>query len=285
MSFAVLPFRAAAFAGALGLLAACVPPAPPPSPSPLAADPGDPCGPQVVVFVSAGDLFGEPPRRAAPPTREELEAELARENVALERLQIAFDALLYCRWTEVRVIRADAESGTIPPAEAPRRLAVAEGRLRRDVAQGGQIRDSLTARSARIEAAVERVSPGTRAAVAAARAGSGALPRAVASAPIVLRLRPDAVSPIVARLPAGAQATLRPGPGGFSFADAGPQARGYASSSAFTVIPQVQVTSGAPATDRLRSLAATNIARREGFAQSIALADRSGLRDRFEPAS
>ncbi|WP_421993817.1 hypothetical protein [Roseococcus sp.] len=285
MSFAAFPLRAVALAGSLGLLAACVPPPGPTGSSQVVIDPADSCGPQVVVFVSAGDLFGEPPRRAAPPTAAELEAELARENVALERLQISFDALLYCRWTEVRVIRSEAEAGTIPPAEGARRLAAAEGRLRRDVSQGGQIRDNITARSARIEAAVERVSPGTRAAVAAARATSTALPRAVASAPLVLRLRPDNVSPIVARLPAGAQATLRPGAGGFSFADAGPQARGYGPSSAFTVVPQVQVTSGAPGTDRLRTLAATNIARRESFSQSIALADRSNLQQRFEPAS
>ena len=264
-----------------GLLAACMP-AGDPSSTRAAADPTDSCGPQVQVFVSAGDLFGEPPRRSAPPTAEELEAELARENVALERLQIAFDALLYCRWTEVRVIRSEAAAGTVPAAERDRRLGLAENRLRRDVTEGGRIRDNLAARSARIEAAVERASPGTRAALAAARSTVDAQPRAVASAPIVLRLRPDATSPITARLPAGAPARLRAGPNGFAYADAGPQARGYALSNSFTLVPQVQAGS-APGMSRLRSLAATNIARREGFAQSISLANRGGLQDRFEP--
>ena len=264
-----------------GLLAACMP-AGDPSSTRGAIDPTDSCGPQVQVFVSAGDLFGEPPRRSAPPTAEELEAELARENVALERLQIAFDALLYCRWTEVRVIRSEAAAGTVPAAERDRRLGLAENRLRRDVTEGGRIRDNLAARSARIEAAVERASPGTRAALAAARSTVDAQPRAVASAPIVLRLRPDATSPITARLPAGAPARLRAGPNGFAYADAGPQARGYALSNSFTLVPQVQAGS-APGMSRLRSLAATNIARREGFAQSISLANRGGLQDRFEP--
>jgi len=278
-----MSFRSAPAGLALvGFLAACALPAGPPTSGRAAADPTDGCGPQVQVFVSAGDLFGEPPRRTAPPTAEELEAELARENVALERLQIAFDALMYCRWTEVRVIRSDAAAGTIPAPERDRRLGVAEGRLRRDVAEGGRIRDNLAARSARIEAAVERASPGTRAAVAAARTAGDALPQGVASAPIVLRLRPDATAPITARLPAGAQVTLRAGPNGFSYADGGRQARGYALSNSFTVVAQVQAA-GTPGMSRLRSLAATNIARRESFTQSIALADRGGLQDRFEP--
>ncbi|UPY37354.1 SH3 domain-containing protein [Sediminicoccus sp. KRV36] len=261
-------------AGLFALLTAC---AAPPGGG-LAGDPQDSCGPQVVVFVNAGDLFAEPPRRTQPPTAEELAAELTRENAALERLQIAFDALLYCRWTEVRVIRADATSGRFPPAELPQRLTAAEGRLRQDLARASQARDRMQARNARIEAAVEAVSPGTRAAIAGQQAAGR--PRAVASAPIVLRVRPDASGPVVGRLPAGTEVSLQPAPGGFVLAEGGGQ-RGYAPNNAFTLLPAVPVVTGP---DRLRSLAATNLARREGFIESVALANRSGLQ-RFEPAS
>lgn len=245
------------------------------------ADPNDACGPQVVVFVSAGDVFGEPPRRTAPPTAEELAAELTRENAALERLQIAFDALMYCRWTEVRVIRADASAGRFPAAELPRRIGAAEGRLRQDLNRASQARDRLAARSARIEQAVERVSPGTRAAVAAQRAAGAGLPRAIASAPIMLRLRPDATAPSMGNLAAGTEVTLRPAPGGFVLAEGGGR-RGYALSSAFTIVPPRQAT--ATPQDPLRSLAATNIARREAFLQSLELANQAGVQ-RFEPAT
>ena len=244
----------------------------------VTAEPGDSCGPQVVVFVTAGDLFGEPPRRTQPPTAEELAADLTRENAALERLQIAFDALLYCRWTEVRVIRAEATSGAFPAAELPRRLNAAEARLRQDLTRAGQTRDRMQARNARIEAAVEAVAPGTRAALAAQR-GAG-LPRAIASAPLILRVRPDATAPTVGRLPAGTEVTLRPAPGGFALAEGAGQ-RGYAAGSGFTLLPAAPAATG---TDRLRSLAATNLTRREGFMESLALANRSGLQ-RFEPAS
>ncbi|MGK7867579.1 hypothetical protein [Falsiroseomonas sp. E2-1-a20] len=278
-------FRLAVIGGAiLALGAGCAAPgalAPAAPARSVAADPQDSCGPQVVVFVSAGDLFGTPPRRSGPPSAEELAAELARENAALERLQIAFDALLYCRWTEVRVIRADAGSGAFPAAELPQRLGAAEGRLRRDVDQARQTRERIAARSARIEQAVEAASPGTRAALAAARAPQAGTTRAVASAAVPLRARPDGTAPVVATLEAGRDVGLRRAAGGFVLADAGGGVSGYAPGTAFTV--QAAIPDSAPeGVGRLRSLAATNLARRDAFAQSVELASRSGVQG-FEP--
>ncbi|MGX9964589.1 hypothetical protein ACVFYP_14760 [Roseomonas sp. F4] len=271
---------------ALLALAACaVPPGSGPTAS-AAVDPQDGCGPQVVVFVNAGDLFATPPRRSGPPTAAELEAELARENAALERLQIAFDALMYCRWTEVRLIRAEAASGGFPPAELPRRLGAAEGRLRQDLQRGGQARQNIAARAARIEQAVEMVAPGTRAAAEARQADDSGQTRAVASAAVPLRLRPEANAPVAARLEAGSQVRLRPAAApGFVLADGGPARRGYAPSNAFTLQPELPAAPAAtgPAA-RLRNLAATNLARRDAFAQSLELADRSGTQG-FEPAT
>ncbi|MBU8543413.1 MULTISPECIES: serine/threonine-protein kinase [Roseomonadaceae] len=270
---------------ALLALAACAAPGAPVA-SQAGADPQDGCGPQVVVFVNAGDLFAGAPRRSGPPTAAELEAELARENAALERLQIAFDALMYCRWTEVRLIRAEAASGGFPPAELPRRLGAAEGRLRQDLQRGGQARQNIAARAARIEQAVERVAPGTRAAVMASQANDAGVSRAVASAAVPLRLRPEADAPVATRLAAGSQVRLRPSAApGFVAADGGPGRRGYAPSNAFTLqpaLPAAPVATGPGA--RLRSLAATNLARRDAFAQSLELADRSGTQG-FEQAS
>lgn len=231
-------------------------------------EPGDSCGPQVVVFVNAGDVLGAAPRRG------DLAAELRRENAAIERLQIAFDALLYCRWTEVRLIRAAASAGEISGAELPGRLAVASGRLRQDLGRGAQARARLQARAARLDAAVEAAAPG------ATRAGRPGATRAMASAPLVLRQRPDGGSGEAGRLAAGAEVFLRPATGGFVLADAG-GVSGYGPGSAFTVLPALAAPAG---NDPLRSLAATNISRREAFFQSLALAERSGVQG-FEPGS
>ena len=252
------------------LLAACVP-YPGPTSSAPTAPAGDSCGPQAVVFVAAGDLFGDPPRRAGLATAEQLAADLARENAALERLQIAFDALLYCRWTEVRLIRADASAGAIPRGEASSRLAAAGGRLRQDVGRAGQIRTRVQARAARLEAALEAAAPGTTRGLGAARPG---VTRAMASAPLVLRTRPEPGAPEAGRLLAGAEVTLRPGVGTFALVEASGTI-GYAPGSAFTVLPALPVAATGDA--GLRNLAATNIARREGFSQSLALVERNGL--------
>lgn len=260
----------AAMGAALLVLGACATPGGPAANQTTGAiaDPQDSCGPQVVVFVNAGDLFGNPPRRNGPPSATELEAELTRENAALERLQIAFDALLYCRWTEVRVIRAES-----PPAALPARLQAAQGRMRQDLDRAERTRAAIAARAARIDQSVEAVAPGTRAALVARRASDAALPRAVASAAV----------PIVGRLTAGTEVNLRPAAGGFAYADGGTALRGYAPGNAFTLQPvtEAAATSGP---NRLRSLAATNIARRDAFAQSLELAGRPGGSG-FEPAS
>ena len=248
------------------LLGGCVP-----QPGPVvagAAEAGDACGPQAVVFVNAGDVLGR-----APPGGD-LADQLRRENAAIERLQIAFDALLYCRWTEVRLIRAAASAGDFPAAELSGRLAGASRRLRQDVGRGGQIRAILQARALRSDAAVEAAAPG------ATRVTRPGATRAMASAPLVLRQRPDAGAGEAGRLAAGAEVFLRPAVGGFVLADAG-GVSGYAPGSGFTVLPAL--VAAAPG-DPLRSLAATNISRRDAFLQSLALAERSGLQG-FEPGS
>jgi hypothetical protein len=232
---------------------------------------GDLCGPQVTVFVAAGDLFGAPPRRAGPPSAEELARELARENAAIERLQIAFDALLYCRWTEVRVIRAEASAGEASPAETQARLAAANGRLRQDVGRASAFRQQIEARAARIEATAEQVSPGLRAAALRARAAPESN-RGMASAPVTLRLRPDAAAAVSGRLEAGTEVALRPAAGGFAFVEAAGRITGYAPGSAFTLLPPA---AAAGDDSPLRRLVATNIARRDTFVASLAVAERS----------
>jgi hypothetical protein len=259
-----------------GLLAACgrpggvAPGAAAPRPVAMAAESGDSCGPQVVVFVNAGDLFGAPPRRLHPPTADELARELAQENAAIDRLQVAFDALLYCRWTEVRLVRAEANAGRLPQATARTRIAEVTDRLRSDVGRAGQIRTQIAARTARLDAALEGAQPGMGAEVARVRAAQGKGLPAVATGPVLLRAQPDGGSAEVGRLPANEQVRLATAPHGFAAVEAG-GLRGFARADAFTrIVPPAD--GGA---EDLRTLAATNVARREAFQESLALAQRS----------
>ncbi|MBR0674169.1 hypothetical protein, partial [Neoroseomonas soli] len=91
--------------------------------------------------VTATNFTG---RNAAAPAG--LEAGLAQENADLDALQIAFDALLYCRWIEARTIRAELAANRVPRPAADSRMAALRARLQRDLARAQQVLDGLERR-------------------------------------------------------------------------------------------------------------------------------------------
>lgn len=253
-------------------------------PGGFAAAGGEACGQQLRSFNGAGDGFlgrgaeagtwGERrPRsdtnfgRGAPP----LDATLAQENAELDALQIAFDALLYCRWIEARTIRAELAAGRSARPAAEQRMAALRARLQRDLARAQAVLDSLERRDAERAAAVDAAAPGLRAATRASRAGAGGGRRVVAAATVPLRLRPEAGAPEIGRVPAGQAVTVRPSQAGFALVEGQGGQRGYAPAGAFQVAeraaPQVAGAGG-----QVRVLAASNIAKRDNFAESLALA-------------
>ncbi|WP_426956926.1 hypothetical protein [Muricoccus radiodurans] len=254
--------------GLAGMLAGCAPPRGGAAPMVLdrtaaapAASSEDGCGPQVRVFVSAGDLLGAPPRPAGGPA--ELAAELARENAALDRLQAAFDALVYCRWTEVRLVRDAASFGRLAQPTARARVAQTTARLRADLVRANEFRDRAAGRAAALDAAAGRA-PGGRTAVA---------PRVVLTATateaVPLRAGPDGSSREVGRIAPRSEVQVAAAPNGFALVQAG-ALRGFARAESLTRLPT-------PATgpEELRILAASNVARREIFAETVALAQRA----------
>ena len=245
----------------------------------------DVCRPQQARYLDVGRGFtpapGIAPGRWADsgPTADDLAGSLAKDNAELDRLQIAFDALLYCRWIEIRTIRADHAAGGLPKPVAQGRLNKAQGRLKQDLDGAVRLRARIAERARATDAAVERAQPGLRAALASARAAGGTAVPAVASATIALRLRPDPVAPEVGRVTAGGNVTVRPAPDGFAYIEAGPETRGYAPAAAFSVAQRSLALVALPGADHggnaLRTLAATNLAKRENFFESVDLAERS----------
>ncbi len=257
---------------------------PPGCAAPPSAD-ADSCRPQQARYLDVGRGFtpalGIAPGRWADtgPAADDLAGSLAKDNAELDRLQIAFDALLYCRWIEIRTIRADHAAGGLPKPVAQGRLNQAQGRLKQDLDNASRLRARIAERARATDAAVERAQPGLRAALARARAARGAAVPAVASATIALRLRPDPVTPEVGRVAAGGSVTVRPAPDGFAYIESGPEMRGYAPAAAFSVAPRGSLLAPLPVAERggdvLRTLAATNLAKRENFFESVELAERS----------
>lgn len=283
---ALCPARRAgilAAAGAVAVLSACVAPG-------AGFDPAEGCRAQLNSFTGAGAPLltagrwtdpGQPPRgttttnfaRGTAPEAG-LEADLRQENADLDAVQIAFDALLYCRWIEARTIRAELAAGRVARPVADSRMAALRARLQRDLARAQAVLDALERRAGLREAALESAAPGTREATRRARAESGAMRRVVAAATVPLRLRPEAGAPEIGRVAAGQAVNVRPAQGGFALVEGQGGLRGYAPTGAFQVAER---SPAAVAGGPVRQLAASNIAKRDNFAESLALAREAAV--------
>lgn len=289
---------------AAGLAAGCV--------APGGADAGESCTNQLRSFNGAGDPFfqaavapaapaaapspptytgdrrarntqnfgrggGGAPAPAAPPAPAAgLEATLSQENADLDAVQIAFDALLYCRWIEARTIRAELAARRVPRATAEQRMAALRARLQRDLARAQEVLDALDRRAVGREQALEAAAPGLRTASARARNARGAR-QVVAAATVPLRLRPEGAAPEIGRVAAGQAVTVRPAQAGFALVEGQGGLRGYAPTGAFQIAeppaPRVAEGRGGP----VRLLAASNIAKRDNFAESLGLAREAAV--------
>jgi hypothetical protein len=280
--------RTAAAIAAVGMLAsACAAPG-------GSAESGEGCRSQVTSFNGAGDALlssggqqtdpGQLPRgtvatnfargpAAAPAAG--LDAALSQENAELDALQIAFDALLYCRWIEARLIRAELAANRVTRPAAETRMAALRARLQRDLGRAQAVLDSLERRAATREPAIEAAAPGSRAAAQAARTG-GPTRRVVAAATVPLRLRPEGGAPEIGRVPAGQAVSVRPAQSGFALVEGQGGLRGYAPSGAFQIAERAPAAIAGPG-GPVRLLAATNLAKRDNFAESLSLAREAAV--------
>lgn len=271
-------------------------------------DPGEGCRSQLGSFNGAGDALVGPELAARagpisatgsgatwlrPRTAQDfgrgrpaggIEATLAQENADLDALQIAFDALLYCRWIEARTIRAELAANRVPRAAAESRMAALRARLQRDLARAQAVLDSLERRAAQREPVLEAAAPGSRAAAQRARAETGATRRVVAAATVPLRLRPEAGAPEIGRVATGQAVSVRPAQSGFALVEGQGGLRGYAPAGAFQIAERVAPVVAGGGAGQVRVLVASNIAKRDNFAESLALAREAAVSG-FELAS
>lgn len=263
---------------------------------PPGGDAGEGCRNQLASFNGSGDVFvtpagrwtdpGQMPRgtvatdfsrgAAAAAPGAGLDSTLRQENADLDALQIAFDALLYCRWIEARTIRAELAAGRAPRQAAETRMAALRARLQRDLSRAQAVLDALEARTAQRDAALEAAAPGSRDAARRARADTGATRRVVAAATVTLRLRPEAGAPEIGRVAAGQSVSVRPVQSGFALVEGQGGLRGYAPTGAFQIAERATAAAAGPASG-IRQLVATNIARRDNFAESLGLAREASV--------
>lgn len=211
--------------------------------------------------------------------------DLRNENAQLDRTQLAFNQLLDCRVNTANRIRADVRAGRLSRDQGMALMAYQRDLMRRDVALARQINEKIGTRGAEFDTAIETIAPGTKQTVTA-RVGT---PRPVmtrVSAPI--RIRPDNNAPQIGQLGPNEQVTVRPAAGNFAIVETSTGVRGYVPANAVGVRGLGSPTAGVGGRGRegeFRQLAASNIARRDNFAESVQTADALAQGQGFELAS
>ena len=224
-----------------------------------------------------------------------LASDLERENAQLDRTQVAFNQLMDCRFNRAQQIRQAYREGRLPKDVAAAQMAELRARTQHDIALARQINERIGTRGAEFDTAIESVAPGVKSRVIAAK--SGAPPVAArARTPVVVMLRPEPGAPEVGRVAPRQTVQLRPAAPGYALVEADGQPVGYAETSAFSTaggrgggapvrLAAATPTPVAASSGDVRSLAASNIARREGFADSVRTAESATAGGGFELAT
>lgn len=204
----------------------------------------------------------------------QVRGDLSRENAEIDRTQLALDQLNDCRALQAQRIRSDYASGRISRATAVAAMAGVRQRAQRDVALAKQINQQIQGRTDEFVVAADSISPGTKNALAA-QAGS---PRdSVLRQEVKLRMSPDPSSPEVATIPARQVVKVSGARNGYAVVQTAGGQRGYAPVSA---VDPAAVRAAAPAaatgsagSQDVRTLAGSNAARRDSFAQSVQVSE------------
>jgi hypothetical protein len=223
-----------------------------------------------------------------------LAGDLARENAELDRTQIAFNQLMDCRFNRAQQVREAYRQGRLPKEVAEAQMADLRNRTQRDITLARTIDQRIGTRGSEFDTAIEAVAPGTKSTVIAQKSGAATV-SARASRTVPVRLRPDPAAPVIGEVPARATVQARPAGGGFALVQGeGGQRSGYVEAAALSGARGGSLASAAaapdPATQRaqtgdVRTLAASNIARRENFTDTVATAERAAAGGGFELAT
>ncbi len=212
----------------------------------------------------------------------QLSGDLGRENAQLDRTLVAFNGLMDCRLNAADQIRLTVRNGRLDRSTAQAQLTEIRARFINDVALAQSINGRIAARGAEFDTAIDASVPGGKAAIQTASLRRPPV-RVAPRRPVDIKFSPSPTSASIGTVAAGSVVAVRPGPPGFTEVQTASGVRGYAPADAF---PTQRGTVAPEARDGdVRSLAATNISRRENFAASVNNAERLAQAGGFELTS
>ena len=206
-------------------------------------------------------------------------SDLAKENQSLDRTQIAWDQLFDCRLRTAQTIREQVRRGQLDRNVATAQLADIRQRVNGDIQLAQLINGRIVSRGTQFDAAIDQVVPGGKGAVQVA--GAPAPVRSPVRRAVAVTFSPQPNSPQIASIQQRDVVAVRPGPPGFAQVETSSGVRGYVPADAVQAAPPARLPSGSD----VRSLAATNISRRENFTASVGTAERLAQAGGFELTS
>jgi hypothetical protein len=213
--------------------------------------------------------------------RTQVTSDLTQENAQIDKTQIAFDQLMDCRFNQAASIRADLAAGRIDRPTAVAAMARVKDRVQRDLQVAQTINGQIQGRAQQFDVAANNLSPGTQAMVE----GMNNVPSrpAVARAPTAVKLRPDPSAPDIAQLQPRERVTVHGGRAGYALVETDSGVRGFAPTSELlqpgkrrptpVSVPQQPVATAN--SGDVRTLAGSNAARRDAFAQSVSVSQQA----------
>jgi hypothetical protein len=201
----------------------------------------------------------------------QMQGDLSRENAQIDRTQLAFDQLSDCRFRAAEAVRANLRAGYITRAVAEAQMADLKQRSQRDLALAQTINQQIAKRGSDFEIAADNVVPGSRAPIPPPPT------RAVLRQAAPLKLRPDPAAPDIGqplrpRQPVTVAATRS----GYALVETADGARGYVPVSGLQgPTPKPTVLPTPAESGDVRTLAGSNAARRDNFAESVAVTEHA----------
>lgn len=191
-------------------------------------------------------------------------SDLAKENSEIDRTRLAFTQLMGCRFSQRNQIFIAYRARRITAQQANAELAVLRNRVDNDIAIAQRINQNIGRRSAEFDVAVDNIAPGAR-----SRAVAAQTRQVTVSRPVALLAVPTDNAPEVAQVAARQTVTVRPVDSNFALVETPDGMRGYVPASQVGMRGLGAQSASAGPGGQVRQLAATNIASRESFNESI----------------
>jgi outer membrane lipoprotein SlyB len=196
--------------------------------------------------------------------------DLAHENAAIDKSQLAFDELTDCRFRQAQTVRADYRAGRISREQAEAAMAGVRARGQHDLQLAQLINKQIQDRGAQFQVAASNIGPGPTPPPPIAEAVT-----IRSAAPV--KVRPDASAPAIAELRPSDRVQVSGGRNGYALVETPSGTRGYVAANELQSPSAQRSVSLASTAARsnggdVRTLAGSNAARRDDFAQSVAVA-------------